>query len=177
MFNPSEVLQKVARQGNGGKSEAVSAPLKGVTLRGNKRGPDLPAGFAYFAPDGTKANLRIDLFPTSGVVEVEVPEGVPAPKEGTYFVRAALQGQKEARWVTVGYAVAKEGKLGIAFDAVPPGGRVSISLQMTAEERAEQRKAKAQEGEGATTEEAAGEAGEEASEGAAGDFPEDPFQD
>ncbi len=172
MFNPSEVLQKVARQGNGGKSEAVSAPLKGITLRGNKRGPDLPAGFAYFAPDGTKVNLRVDLFPTSGVVEVEVPEGVPAPKEGTYYARTALQGGKETRWVTVGYAVAKEGKLGIAFDAVPPGGRVSISLQMTAEERAEQKRAKAQEGEGATEE-----AAEEAGEGAAGDFPEDPFQD
>jgi hypothetical protein len=172
MFNPSEVLQKVARQGNGGKSEAVAAPLKGVTLRGNKRGPDVPAGFAYFAPDGTKANLRVDLFPTSGVVEVEVPEGVSAPKEGTYFVRAALQGGKETRWVTVGYAVAQGRKLAIAFDALPPGGRVSISLQMTAEERAEQKKAKAQEGEGA-----AEEAIEEATEEAAGDFPEDPFQD
>jgi hypothetical protein len=171
MFNPSEILNKVAR-GNGSKPEAVAAPLKGVTLRGNKRGPDIPAGFAYFSPDGTKANLRIDLFPTSGVVEVEVPEGVPAPKEGTYFVRAALQGQKEARWVTVGYAVAKERKLGIAFDALPPGGRVSISLQMTAEERAEQKKAKAEEGE-----RAAEEAIEEAVEEAAGDFPEDPFQD
>jgi hypothetical protein len=171
MFNPSEVLQKVARQGNGGKSEAVAAPLKGVTLRGNKRGPDIPAGFAYFAPDGTKANLRIDLFPTSGVVEVEVPQEVPAPKEGTYFVRVALQGGKETRWVTVGYAVAQGRKLAIAFDALPPNGRVSISLQMTAEERAE-RKAKAQEGEGA-----AEEAIEEAAEEAAGDFPEDPFQD
>jgi hypothetical protein len=170
MFNPSEVLQKVARQGNGGKTEAVAAPLKGVTLRGNKRGPDVPTGFAYFSPDGTKVNLRIDLFPTSGVVEVEVPESVPAPKEGTYFVRAALQGQKEARWVTVGYAVAKERKLAIAFDALPPDGRVSISLQMTAEERAE-RKAKAQEGERAE------EVAEEATEEANGDFPEDPFQD
>jgi len=171
MFNPSEVLQKVARQGNGGKTEAVAAPLKGVTLRGNKRGPDVPAGFAYFSPDGTKVNLRIDLFPTSGVVEVEVPEGVPAPKEGTYYARVALQGGKETRWVTVGYAVAKERKLAIAFDALPPGGRVSISLQMTAEERAEL-KAKAQEG-GQATEEVAKEAPEEA----AGDFPEDPFQD
>jgi hypothetical protein len=169
MFNPSEVL-KVAVRANGGKTEAVAAPLKGVTLRGNKRGPDIPAGFAYFAPDGSKANLRVDLFPTSGVVEVEVPEGVPAPKEGTYFVRAALQGQKEARWVTVGYAVAKERKL--AIDALPPDGRVSISLQMTAEERAEQKKAKAQEGG-----QAAEEAIEEAAEEAAGDFPEDPFQD
>jgi len=165
MLNPSEVL-KVATRNNGGKSEAVAAPLKGVTLRGNKRGPDIPAGFAYFSPDGAKVNVRIDLFPTSGVVEVEVPEGVPSPKEGTYFVRAALQGGKETRWVTVGYAVAKERKLAIAFDAVPPGGRVSISLQMTAEERAEQ-KAKAQ-GE---------QAAEVATEEAAGDFPEDPFQD
>jgi len=170
MFNPSEVL-KVATRGNGGKTEAVAAPLKGVTLRGNKRGPDVPAGFAYFAPDGTKANLRIDLFPISGVVEVEVPEGVSAPKEGTYFVRAALQGQKEARWVTVGYAVAQGRKLAIAFDALPPNGRVSISLQMTAEERAEL-KAKAQEGEQGAEEVAEETAGE-----APGDFPEDPFQD
>ncbi len=165
MLNPSEVLKVV--RGNGGKSEAVSAPLKGVTLRGNKRGPDIPAGFAYFAPDGTKVNLRIDLFPTSGVVEVEVPEGVPAPKEGTYYARVALQGSKETRWVTVGYAVAQERKLAVAFDALPPGGRASISLQMTAEERAEKR-VKAQEGEEAT---------EEVAEEAAGDFPEDPFQD
>jgi len=171
MLNPSEVLQKVAR-GNGTKSEAVAAPLKGVTLRGNKRGPDIPAGFAYFAPDGLKVNLRVDLFPTSGVVEVEVPEGVSPPKEGTYYARVALQGGKETRWVTVGYAVAREGKLAIAFDALPPNGRVSISLQMTAEERAEQR-AKAQ-GQG---EQAAEEATEEAAEEAAGDFPEDPFQD
>jgi hypothetical protein len=170
MLNPSEVLQKVAR-GNGSKPEAVAAPLKGVTLRGNKRGPDIPAGFAYFSPDGLKVNLRVDLFPTSGVVEVEVPEGVPAPKEGTYYARVALQGAKEPRWVTVGYAVAQERKLAIAFDAVPPNGRVSISLQMTAEERAEKRKA--QEGEATATEEVA----EEAAEEAAGDFPEDPFQD
>jgi hypothetical protein len=171
MLNPSEVLQKVTR-GNGTKSEAVAAPLKGVTLRGNKRGPDIPAGFAYFSPDGLKVNLRVDLFPTSGVVEVEVPEGVPAPKEGTYYARVALEGGKETRWVTVGYAVAQERKLAIAFDAVPPNGRVSISLQMTAEERAERRKA--QEAEGATATE---EVTEEASEEAAGDFPEDPFQD
>jgi hypothetical protein len=171
MFNPSEILNKVAR-GNGSKPEAVAAPLKGVTLRGNKRGPDVPTGFAYFSPDGTKVNLRVDLFPTSGVVEVEVPESVPAPKEGTYYARVALQGGKETRWVTVGYAVAQGRKLAIAFDALPPGGRVSISLQMTAEERAEQKKAKAQEGEQATEEVA-----EEVPEEAAGDFPEDPFQD
>jgi hypothetical protein len=172
MLNPSEVLQKVSR-GNGTKSEAVAAPLKGVTLRGNKRGPDIPAGFAYFSPDGLKVNLRVDLFPTSGVVEVEVPEGVPTPKEGTYYARVALQGGKETRWVTVGYAVAKERKLAVAFDAVPPGGRVSISLQMTAEER-EQKRAKEQEEERTT---AAEEVADEAAEEAAGDFPEDPFQD
>jgi hypothetical protein len=169
MLNPSEVL-KVAARGNGGKSEAVAAPLKGITLRGNKRGPDITAGFAYFSPDGTKVNLRVDLFPTSGVVEVEVPGGVPAPKKGTYYARVALQGGKETRWVTVGYAVAEERKLAVAFDALPPDGRVSISLQMTAEERAE-RKAKAQEGERAE------EVAEEATEEANGDFPEDPFQD
>jgi len=171
MLNPTQVLHKI--QANGKKEEAISAPLKGVTLRGNKRGPDLPAGFAYLAKDGTKASVRVDLFPTSGVVEFQIPEGVPSPKEGTYSLRAPLGEGKDARWATVGYAVVQEGKVALAFDAIPPSGRVVISFAETIEER-RARLAKEKEAKEEKAEEAE-EAGEASSD--EGDFPEDPFAD
>jgi len=171
MLNPTEVLRalKKASGSQNQQNQTVTVPLVGVTVRGNKRGPDIRAGFAHIT-DGPRANLRIQLFPTSGVLEFTFPEDLNPPKNGTYSVRVPLEKNgSDTFWTTIGYALVEEGKVAVVLEAIPPTGLVVISFTETVEER-RARRAKEKAAEGT-------EAEVEVDAEATADFPEDPFQD
>ncbi|WP_448377650.1 hypothetical protein [Fervidobacterium sp.] len=167
-MNPTDVLRAVRKSSQQNQQKGQVVPLAGVTVRGNKRGPDIRAGFAHIT-DG-RANLRIQVFPVSGVLEFAFPDDLTPPKEGTYSVRVPVEKNNgEAFWTTIGYALVEDRKVVVVLEAIPPTGLAVISFAETVEER-QARLAK---------EKAAAEGTEEAEAEAEAtpDFPEDPFQD